>query len=110
MYEVAQKFVERARRGDGPSLLLCNTYRYHGHHVGDINREYYRPKQEEQQWKTERDPIANHGKWLVEQNLSDAAALAQVQSELEIEMKKAVDFAVAAPYPMVSEVHEDVYA
>jgi pyruvate dehydrogenase E1 component alpha subunit len=110
VYEVTQRLVGRARRGEGPSLLLCNTYRYHGHHVGDINREYYRPKQEEQEWKTERDPIVNHGKWLVEQNLSDAAALAQIQSELEIEMKKAVDFAVAAPYPMVSEVHEDVYA
>jgi pyruvate dehydrogenase E1 component alpha subunit len=110
VYEVTQRLVGRARRGEGPSLLLCNTYRYHGHHVGDINREYYRTKQEEQEWKTERDPIVNHGKWLVEQNLSDAEALAQVQSELEIEMKKAVDFAVAAPYPMVGEVHEDVYA
>lgn len=110
VYEVTQKLVGRARRGEGPSLLLCNTYRYHGHHVGDINREYYRPKQEEQQWKSERDPIANHGKWLVEQNLSDASALAQIQSELQREMKKAVDFAVAAPYPSVSEVHEDVYA
>ena len=39
---------DRARRGDGPAFLLCNTYRYHGHHVGDINREYYRSKQEEQ--------------------------------------------------------------
>ena len=45
------------RRGEGPAFLLCNTYRYHGHHVGDINREYYRSKQEEQTWKTERDPI-----------------------------------------------------
>jgi TPP-dependent pyruvate/acetoin dehydrogenase alpha subunit len=110
VYEVTQKLVGRARRGEGPSLLLCNTYRYHGHHVGDINREYYRPKLEEQQWKSERDPIANHGKWLVEQNLSDASLLAQIQSELEREMKKAVDFAVAAPYPSVSEVYEDVYA
>ena len=42
-----------------PRFLLCNTYRYHGHHVGDINREYYRSKQEEQKWKTERDPITN---------------------------------------------------
>ena len=110
VYDTAHKLVNRARRGDGPSLLLCNTYRYHGHHVGDINREYYRPKQEEQLWKTERDPIVNLGKWLVEQNLCDAPALGQIQSELEIEMKKAVDFAIAAPYPAVSEVDEDVYA
>jgi len=108
--EIAQRFVDRARRGEGPAFLLCNTYRYHGHHVGDINREYYRSKQEEQEWKTQRDPIANFGKWLIEQKLADAAGLAQVQAELEAEMKKAVDFAVAAPYPGVDEVEEDVYA
>jgi pyruvate dehydrogenase E1 component alpha subunit len=78
--------------------------------VGDINREYYRPKQEEQLWKTERDPIANFGKWLIEQKLADKSALDQVRSELEAEMKKAVDFAVASPYPTVDEVGEDVYA
>jgi pyruvate dehydrogenase E1 component alpha subunit len=110
VYGVAQRLVERARRGDGPGFLVCNTYRYHGHHVGDINREYYRPKQEEQIWKTERDPIANFGKWLVEQKLADAASLDRVQSDLEAVMKKAVDFAVAAPYPAVDEVGEDVYA
>ena len=110
VYGTAKRLVDRARRGDGPAFLLCNTYRYHGHHVGDINREYYRSKQEEQTWKTERDPIANLGKWLVEQRLADADALARVQSDLEVEMKRAVDFAVAAPYPTVDEVGEDVYA
>ena len=45
----AQKLVDRARRGEGPAFLVCNTYRYTGHHVGDINREYYRSKQEEQE-------------------------------------------------------------
>ena len=110
VHDISQRLVDRARRGDGPAFLLCNTYRYHGHHVGDINREYYRSKQEEQLWKTERDPIANFGKWLVEQKLADTEALAQMQAELESEMKKAVDFAVAAPYPTVGEVAEDVYA
>jgi len=110
VHDISQRLVDRARRGDGPAFLLCNTYRYHGHHVGDINREYYRSKQEEHLWKTERDPIANFGKWLVEQKLADTEALAQMQAELESEMKKAVDFAVAAPYPTVDEVAEDVYA
>jgi TPP-dependent pyruvate/acetoin dehydrogenase alpha subunit len=110
VYGTAQRLVDRARRGDGPGFLLCNTYRYHGHHVGDINREYYRSRQEEQIWKTERDPIVNFGNWLVEQKLADAAALDRVQADLEAEMKKAVDFAVASPYPAVDEVGEDVYA
>jgi acetoin:2,6-dichlorophenolindophenol oxidoreductase subunit alpha len=110
VHDSARRLVDRARRGDGPGFLLCNTYRYHGHHVGDINREYYRSKQEEQMWKTERDPIANFAKWLIDQKLADAPALDQVRAELESEMKKAVDFAIAAPYPGVDEVAEDVYA
>ena len=42
--------------GDGPAFLQFKTYRYHGHHVGDIARAYYRPKAEEQEWVTQRDP------------------------------------------------------
>jgi TPP-dependent pyruvate/acetoin dehydrogenase alpha subunit len=108
--EVAQRLVDRARTGGGPAFLLCDTYRYHGHHVGDINREYYRSKQEEQMWRTERDPIVNFGKWLIEQKIVDQAALDQVEVELEAKMKKAVELAVTAPYPGVDEVGEDVYA
>jgi acetoin:2,6-dichlorophenolindophenol oxidoreductase subunit alpha len=110
VYEYAQMLVERARRGGGPAFLLCNTYRYHGHHVGDINREYYRPKEEERTWKLERDPIANFEKWLIEQKVTDKAKLDAMTAELEAEMKKAVEFAIAAPYPSVGEVSEDVYA
>lgn len=110
VHETAERLIERARRGDGPGFLLCNTYRYHGHHVGDINREYYRSKKEEQEWKADRDPIATLGTWLIAEKYADLATLNQVQAELEAEMKKAVEFAVAAPYPNVSEVDEDVYA
>src|SRR5271169_6596546 len=110
VYGIAQRFVDRARHGDGPAFLLCNTYRFHGHHVGDINREYYRSKQEEQLWKTERDPILNFGKWLVQQKLADTSALDRMQKEIESEIKKAVEFAIAAPYPSPDDVEQDVYA
>ncbi len=110
VYDFASMLVDRARRGGGPAFLLCNTYRYHGHHVGDINREYYRSKQEEQTWKTERDPIANFTKWLIEQKVADKPQLDAIAAELEAEMQKSVDFAVAAPYPSPDEVGEDVYA
>ncbi|HEY1402375.1 MAG TPA: thiamine pyrophosphate-dependent dehydrogenase E1 component subunit alpha [Terriglobales bacterium] len=106
----AQVLVDRARRGEGPAFLLCNTYRYHGHHVGDINREYYRSKQEEQTWKTERDPIVSFGKLLLEQKIAGQDLLDSIQKEIETQMKKAVEFAIAAPYPTVDEVGEDVYA
>jgi len=110
VHDSAKALVERARRGAGPAFLLCNTYRYHGHHVGDINREYYRSKQEEQSWKTERDPIANFAKWLIEEKVADQAKLDAVGAEVEEEMKKAVEFASAAAYPSEDEVAEDVYA
>ncbi len=77
---------ERARAG--PSFLVCNTYRYTGHHVGDINREYYRSKQEEQHWKTERDPIKLLADWLMEQGLAEAAQIDGIQSEVEAEIER----------------------
>jgi pyruvate dehydrogenase E1 component alpha subunit len=110
VHEAATRLVERARRGDGPGFLLANTYRYTGHHVGDINRDYYRSKQEEQKWKSDRDPIKNLVTWMLDQKLADAAQLAQTESELTAEMDKAVEFAVAAPYPSPEEVELDVYA
>ena len=110
VYAAATRLVDRARRGDGPAFLVCNTYRYTGHHVGDINREYYRSKQEEQHWKTERDPIKLLGNWLIEQGLADRALFDRIYAEVESEMKAAVKFALDAPYPSPDEVEQDVYA
>jgi len=110
VHDVFQHLVERARRGDGPAFLLCDTYRYYGHHVGDINREYYRSKQEEQAWKADHDPIAMHRTWLIEQKCVDAGTLDRMASEVESEMKKAAQFAMNGAYPNVSEVEQDVYA
>jgi TPP-dependent pyruvate/acetoin dehydrogenase alpha subunit len=107
---IAQRLVDRARKGEGPAFLLCSTYRYTGHHVGDINREYYRSKQEEQEWKTKRDPIKNLVDWLISEKLADAAGFKAIETEVRAEMKAAVEFAIAAPYPGVEEVEQDVYA
>jgi pyruvate dehydrogenase E1 component alpha subunit len=110
VYDKAKAIVARTRSGAGPAFLLCNTYRFLGHHVGDVSREYYRSKQEEQTWKTERDPIKLLGDWLISQNLADRAQLDQVHSEAASEVEKAVQFAVAAPYPKPEEVDQDIYA
>jgi acetoin:2,6-dichlorophenolindophenol oxidoreductase subunit alpha len=110
VHAVASKLVDRARRGEGPSFLLCNTYRYSGHHVGDINREYYRSKQEELEWKSKRDPIKLFSDWLVDEKLATASTLGQIESEVRREMQTAVDFAIAAPYPAPEEAEQDVYA
>lgn len=108
--EVADRLVKRARSGGGPSFLQADTYRYSGHHVGDINREYYRSKQEEQQWKTERDPIQLHAKWLIERGYADADILDRITAEAGKEIEAAVKFALDAPYPSTDQVDQDVYA
>lgn len=110
VHAVASELADRARRGEGPAFLLCNTYRYRGHHVGDINREYYRSKKEEQQWLAESDPIKNFAAWLKAEKHADADTLSAIDSELRAEMDQAVKFAVAAPYPGADEVDQDVYA
>jgi len=110
VHAAAARLVGRARRGEGPSFLLCNTYRYRGHHVGDINREYYRAKQEEQRWSSERDPINLLRDWMLQQKLADSAQLERIQTEVKAEMNAAVEFAIAAPYPGVEEAEQDVYA
>ena len=106
----ASRMIERARRGEGPGFLLLNTYRFRGHHVGDIAREYYRTKQEEQRWMSERDPIALHATWLVSEGVADQATLERIQGEVTAEMDAAVEFAVNAPFPDPRRVDEDVYA
>jgi TPP-dependent pyruvate/acetoin dehydrogenase alpha subunit len=110
VFTAARRFTEQARDGQGPAFLLCNTYRYHGHHVGDINRTYYRPKAEEQEWMTQRDPLKKLAEWLTGQGLTDQTVLNQIDAEVKSEIDNAVQFALDAPYPDASEVTEDVYA
>jgi TPP-dependent pyruvate/acetoin dehydrogenase alpha subunit len=110
VYATATRLVNQARLGKGPAFLLCNTYRYRGHHVGDVNREYYRAKQEEQRWMAERDPIELLTDWIVGQKLADNARLDTIQSEVKSEIDAAVEFAVKATYPGLDQVTEDIYA
>ncbi|WP_027834821.1 thiamine pyrophosphate-dependent dehydrogenase E1 component subunit alpha [Maritalea myrionectae] len=107
--KLSQDLVARARKGEGPFFMQLNTYRYHGHHVGDINREYYRPKSEEELWKTERDPISNFAKWLLKEKVLTEAELNQIEKDVQQDAKDAVTYAEAADYPDVSEVTLHVY-
>jgi len=110
VYATAQRLVARARRGEGPAFLLCNTYRYHGHHVGDINRAYYRPKEEEQDWATNHDPLKTLSGWLLDQKLTDQAVFDQIHAQIKSEIEAAMQFAINAPFPELKEVDENVYA
>ena len=110
MYATAKRLVDQTRSGKGPAFLLCNTYRYRGHHVGDVNREYYRAKLEEQRWMAERDPIKLLADWVTGQKLADKAQLDEIQKQVKSEIDTAVDFATKAAYPGMDQLEEDIYA
>ena len=108
--ELTQKLVARARKGEGPFFIELMTYRYHGHHVGDINRAYYRSKEEEADWKENRDPIIRFRSWLVEQGIATEDEIEALNAQIETDAAEAVAYAEAAPYPDASEVDMHVYA
>ena len=109
VYELSKTLVKRARDGDGPFFIQLNTYRYHGHHVGDIDREYYRSKEEEKHWKENRDPIKILAEYLVSKKWASSKQLTQMELDIKNEAKEAVEYAINAPYPDVSEVDMHVF-
>jgi len=107
--ELARALVARCRKGEGPFFVELETYRHHGHHVGDINRTYYRSREEEEDWKRNRDPIVNFGKWLTAQKIVTAAELAAIDSEVKADAEAAVNYALEARYPDADQVTRHVY-
>jgi TPP-dependent pyruvate/acetoin dehydrogenase alpha subunit len=110
VYDAARDAVERARAGEGPSFLLLRTYRQHGHHVGDVDRAYYRSKDEERSWAGERDPLKILAQSLISEGVADAAAFDRMEEEVRTEISDGVKFALEAPYPGPEEVTMHVYA
>jgi acetoin:2,6-dichlorophenolindophenol oxidoreductase subunit alpha len=110
VHGAATEAVERARRGDGPSFVVCETYRTHGHHVGDVDRVYYRSREEEETWRDERDPILRLGAWLLEQGLAGEHELRESEERVRRAVEAGVAFALAAPFPAAEEVDKHVYA
>jgi pyruvate dehydrogenase E1 component alpha subunit len=110
VYSTTLRLVERARAGAGPAFLQCHTYRFHGHHVGDIDRAYYRSKKEEEEWRSRRDPIKLLAEWLQKSEMADHQLLESIDNEIQTEVNRAVEFALSAPPPSATEVAQHVYA
>jgi acetoin:2,6-dichlorophenolindophenol oxidoreductase subunit alpha len=110
VYDATCRAVARGRAGHGPTFLVCRTYRYYGHHVGDVDRTYYRTREEEERWRTERDPIALLAAWMTSEGIARDDELARVVERVEAEVAAGVEHALAAPYPPEDEVDEHVYA
>ncbi len=108
VYEKAGEAIERARAGEGPTLLECKTYRYMGHYVGDPMT--YRTKEEAEAWKQNNDPLDNFEAKVVEAALVDADDLRTIDAEVVALLEEAVEAAENAPFPQPADVLTDVYA
>lgn len=106
VYQTVCRAVERARRGDGPTFVDAETYRWYGHNIGDPGT--WRPKEEVEEWKS-RDPIARHRQYLLTENVATEAALDAIEREEQARMDAAIVAAEAAPKPDISEALEGLY-
>ena len=107
VYRTVADAVARARAGEGPSLVVCVTYRYFGHHVGDpLN---YRDKAEVDAWKT-KDPIDRFQRDLIAHRVLTSDEADRLAAAVIQEIEAAVAFAKTSPEPEVEALMEDVYA
>jgi pyruvate dehydrogenase E1 component alpha subunit len=107
VYEAVQAAVEKARAGDGPSLIECKTYRMHGHFEGDP--QTYKPAEEVEEWK-KKDPIDNFRKRLAEMGVLNEKDIVAIDRKVAGEIDDAVRFAEESPFPAPEEALEDVFA
>ncbi len=108
VYEAMKRAVERTRSGQGPSLLEIKTYRFRGHSMTDP--AYYRTREEEQQWRTTRDPIGIFEKKLLELGLASQAEFDQNDARATQVAEDAAEFADNSPEPTLEELYTDVMA
>ena len=107
VYEATQKAVERAREGEGPTLIECKTYRHKGH--SRVDPAKYRPREEVEEWLA-KDPIKRFKEKLLQINTLTESEIQQIEKKVSDEIEEAVKFAVESPYPAPEEALEDVYA
>ncbi|MCJ7689521.1 MAG: thiamine pyrophosphate-dependent dehydrogenase E1 component subunit alpha [Clostridiaceae bacterium] len=105
--EAAKEGVERARNGEGPTLIECKTYRQRGHFEGDPGT--YKPVAEQEAW-LKKDPIPRMEKYILENNIVNEEELKSIQLDMDKQLEDAVKFANDSPYPSLESIGEDVYS
>ena len=105
--EAADAAVERARAGEGPTLIESKTYRYRGHSKSDRNR--YRTKEEIEDWMANRDPIALFEAELKEFGIIDDAGIEAVREAVKKEIAEGIEFAKDSPSPEIRDLENYVY-
>jgi len=106
VFEAVKAAATRARKGEGPSLIECKTYRHRGHYEGDP--QVYKSQEEIETWK-QRDPIIRLRAEMLHENMATAAEMDSVEAEIKAEIEAAVNFAKQSPYPAADQATTDVY-
>lgn len=107
VYQATKEAIERARNGEGPSLIECITYRNYGHFEGDA--QTYKTDQVKEDHFFEKDAIQLFRKQMLEKNTLTESEIIEIEETVEKAMEQAVSFAENSPYPEESELLEDVY-
>lgn len=107
VYEAASNAVERTRRGEGPTLIECKTYRHRGH--SRVDPAKYRPREEVEAWLA-KDPIKRLRERLLQSNALTEGEIQLMDKEISTEIEEAVKYAMESPYPEPEEALKDVYA
>ena len=107
VFKEAEEAVKRAREGNGPTLIECKTYRWHGHYEGDP--ELYRSQDEVNQWK-KKDPVVLFRSHLLKEMGIDNGVLDEIEKNVSQEIEGAVKFAKESPEIPISEALTDVFA
>jgi TPP-dependent pyruvate/acetoin dehydrogenase alpha subunit len=108
VYAKAGEAVERARRGEGPTLLECLTYRWFGHHEGDPGTSY-RAKEEIASWKS-HDPIRKFREQAIAASWVSAAEFETIDREVSRIIEDAAAFAIKSPHPDTSTALDHVFS
>jgi pyruvate dehydrogenase E1 component alpha subunit len=95
-YEVAKEYIDRARSGGGPGLIVAQTYRLRPHYEGDA--QIYRPKGEAEEW-WKKDPLPRYQKKLIEMGILTEADVSKLEKEIRAEVEKAAKAALALSPP-----------
>ncbi len=107
VHEAIEEAVQRARSGNGPSLLEIKTYRYRGHSMSDPAK--YRSKEEVEEYK-KKDPIEQLKVTVLKNKFADEKWFEDIETKIEIIINESVEFAEQSPFPDPSEIYTDVYA
>ncbi|MFB6465518.1 thiamine pyrophosphate-dependent dehydrogenase E1 component subunit alpha [Cytobacillus sp. Hz8] len=107
VYQAAEEAVQRARRGEGPTLIECVTYRNYGHFEGDAQK--YKTEKEKLEHKQEKDAIKFFKQHLLTQQLINEREFKILEGTVEEAVNQAVKYSEESPYPNASELLTDVY-